>query len=96
MSFHPIDRLNRKLIIDSIPWDPTTASSKPAVGDWVNKRESGRTAPPEWVYQIIDTTHASASAKEFKKSSSASRIQATSSHDIIIPLERYKPLKVLA
>jgi hypothetical protein len=96
VSFHPIDRLNRKLIIDSIPWDPTTASSKPAVGDWVSKRESGRTAPPEWVYQIIDTTHASASAKEFKKSSSASRIQATSSHDIIIPLERYKPLKVLA
>jgi hypothetical protein len=38
VSFHPINRLNRKLIIDSIPWDPATASSKPAVGDWVSKR----------------------------------------------------------
>jgi hypothetical protein len=50
VSFHPINRLNRKLIIDSIPWDPATASSKPAVGDWVSKRKSDRTAPMEWVY----------------------------------------------
>ncbi len=65
------------------------------VGDWVNKKESDRTAPPEWVYQITDTTHATASAKEFKRSSNAGRIQATSSHDVIIPLEGYKPVRVL-
>jgi len=86
VSFHPINMLNRNLIIDSIPWDPATASNKLMVGDWVNKKESDRTAPPEWVYQITDTTHATASAKEFKKFSSASRIEATSSHDVIILL----------
>jgi hypothetical protein len=68
VSFHPINRLNRKLIIDSIPWDLATASSKPVVGDWVSKRESDRTAPMEWVYQITDTTRVTASAREFKNS----------------------------
>jgi len=95
MSFHPINRLNRNLIIDSIPWDPATASNKSVVGDWVNKKESDRSTPPEWVYQITDTTHATASAKEFKRSSSAGRIQATSLHDVIIPLEGYKLVRVL-
>jgi len=33
VSFHPINRLNRNLIIDSIPWDPATANNKPVVGD---------------------------------------------------------------
>jgi hypothetical protein len=37
----------------------------------------------------------SANAKEFKKVSGAGRIQATSSHDVIIPLERYKLVRVL-
>jgi len=96
VSFHPINRLNRNLIIDSIPWDPATAIKKLVVGDWVSKKESDQTAPPEWVYQITDTTHASASAKEFKKLFSAGRIQATSSHDVIIPLEGYKPVRVFA
>jgi hypothetical protein len=96
VSFHPINRLNRNLIIDSNPWDPATANKKPVVGDWVSKKESDQTAPPEWVYQITDTTHASASAKEFKKLFSAGRIQATSSHDVIIPLEGYKPVRVFA
>jgi hypothetical protein len=50
VSFHPINRLNRNLIIDSISWDLATTSSKSVVGDWVSKRESDRTAPPEWVY----------------------------------------------
>jgi hypothetical protein len=69
--------------------------SKPVVGDWVSKKESDRSTPSEWVYQIIDTTHATASAKEFRRSFSSGRIQATSSHDIIIPLEGYRPIKVL-
>jgi hypothetical protein len=68
VSFHPINRLNRNLIIDSNPWDPATANKKPVVGDWVSKKESDQTAPPEWVYQITDTTHANASTKEFKNS----------------------------
>jgi hypothetical protein len=50
VSFHPINRLNRNLIIDSIPWDLATASNKPVVGDWVSKKESDRTTPSEWVY----------------------------------------------
>jgi len=96
VSFRPINRLNRKFIIDSIPWDPATASSKPAVGDWVNKREFDRTAPMEWVYQITDTTRVTTSAREFKKLSNVGRIQATSSHDIIIPFEGFKQVRVLA
>jgi hypothetical protein len=65
------------------------------MGDWVSKSDSDRTTPPEWVYQITDTTCVTANAKEFKKPLSASRIQATSSHDIIIPLKGYKPVRVL-
>ncbi len=69
VSFHPVNRLNRNLIIASIPWDPATASNKPVVGDWVSKKEADRITLPEWVYQITDITHTIASAKEFKKSS---------------------------
>jgi hypothetical protein len=69
MSFHPVNRLNRNLIIASIPWDPTTATNKPVVGDWINKKEADRITSPEWVYQITNITHTTASAKEFKKSS---------------------------
>jgi hypothetical protein len=39
------------------------------VGDWVNKKEAGQVTSSEWVYQITDITHTTASAKEFKKSS---------------------------
>jgi hypothetical protein len=95
VSFQPTNRLNRNLIIDSIPWDPATANKKLVVGDWVSKKVFDRTDPPKWVYQITDTNHTTANAKEFKKFSSAGRIQATSSHDVIIPLEGYKPVRVL-
>jgi len=50
VSFHPTNRLNKNLIINSIPWDPTTTSKKSVVGEWVSKKESNRTAPPDWVY----------------------------------------------
>jgi hypothetical protein len=65
------------------------------VGDWVSKKKVGRITLLEWVYQITDITHTTASAKEFKKSSNAGRIQATSSHSITIPLEGYTPVRVL-
>jgi len=96
VNFHPTNRLNRNLTINSIPWDPATTRKKPVVGEWVSKKESDQTAPPNWVYQITDTNHITASAKEFKKYSSVGRIQATSSLDVIIPLEGYKPVRVLA
>jgi hypothetical protein len=96
VSFHPVKKLNRNLIITGIPWDPATASNKPVVGDWVNKKEADRITSPEWVYQIIDITHTTANVKEFKKSSNAGRIQATNSHSITIPLEGYTPVRVLA
>jgi hypothetical protein len=96
VSSHPTNRLNQNLIINSIPWDPATTRKMPVVGEWVSKIESDLTAPPDWVYQIIDTNHVIASAKEFKKLSSAGRIQATSSYDVIIPLKGYKPVRVLA
>jgi len=95
VSFHPVNKLNRNLIIANIPWDPATASNKPVVGDWVSTKEADRITLPEWVYQITDITHTTASAKEFKKSSNAGRIQATSSHNITIPLEGYTPVRVL-
>jgi hypothetical protein len=40
VSFHPINRINRDLIVASIPWDPATSSIKPLVGDWVSKKEA--------------------------------------------------------
>jgi hypothetical protein len=94
VSFHPINRLNRSLIIVSIPWDLAIASNKPVVGDWVGKKEAGRIASLEWVYQITDITHNTASAKEFKKSSNAGRIQATNLHNTTIPLEGYTSVRV--
>jgi hypothetical protein len=95
MSFHPTNRSNMDLIINSIPWDPATAWKNPEVGEWVDKVESDRTVSPDWIYQITDTNHVTANAKELKKISSAGRIQATSSHDVTIFLKRYKPVRVL-
>jgi len=84
------------LIVASIPWNPATSNSKPLVGDWVSKKEADRTTPPEWVYQITDTNHTTANAKEFRKLSNVGRVQATSSHYTIIPPEGYEPIRVLA
>jgi hypothetical protein len=36
MSSHANNRLNRDLIIASIPWDPATSNNKPLIGDWVS------------------------------------------------------------
>jgi hypothetical protein len=96
MNSHASNKLNRDLIVASIPWNPTTSNSKPLVGDWVSKKEADRTTPPEWVYHITDTNRTTASAKEFRRLSNAGRVQATSSHCTIIPLEGYKPVRVLA
>jgi len=96
MSSHANNKLKRDLIIASIPWNPATSNNKPLIGDWVSKKEADQTAPPEWVYQITDTNLTIASAKEFRKSSSAGRVQATSSHCTIIPFEGYEPVRVLA
>jgi len=87
MSSHASNKLNRDLIVASIPWNPATSNSKSLVGDWVSKKEADRTTPPEWVYQITDTNRTTASAKEFRRLSNAGRVQATSSHCTIIPLE---------
>jgi hypothetical protein len=64
MRFHPTNRSNRDLIINSIPWDPATARKNPEVGEWVGKMESNRTVPPDWIYQITNT-NVTASTKEF-------------------------------
>jgi hypothetical protein len=40
VNFHPTNRLNRNLTINSIPWDPATTRKKPVVGEWVSKTES--------------------------------------------------------
>ncbi len=96
VSFHPINKQNKDLIIASIPWNPATSNSRPQVGDWVSKREARRNASPKWVYQIIETTLTTASAREFRRSSPASRIQATNTQNIIIPLKGYTPVRVLA
>jgi hypothetical protein len=50
MRFHPTNRSNRDLIINSIPWDPATARKNPKVGEWVRKMESNRIVPPDWIY----------------------------------------------
>ncbi len=73
-----------------------TSNSKPLVGDWVNKRDADQITLPKWVYQITEISHTTASVKEFRRSSSAGRIQATNSHSITIPLEGYTPVIVLA
>jgi hypothetical protein len=55
VSLHPINRQNRELIINSIPWNPATSDYRPLMGDWVSKRESHRNAPPNWIYQVMET-----------------------------------------
>jgi hypothetical protein len=96
MNFHASNRLNRDLIVANIPWDPATSNNKPLVGAWVSKKEADQTAPPEWVYQITDTNLTIASAEEFRRSSSAGRVQTTSLHCTTIPFEGYEPVRVLA
>jgi hypothetical protein len=95
VSLQTMNRVNRKLIIESIPWNPATANEKPIVGDWVSKKEPDQAAPPDWIYQITNTSHDTASAKEYKKLSSTGRIKATSSHDVTIPLRGYERVRVL-
>ncbi len=75
VSSHSSNRLNRDLIVASIPWDPATSNSKPLVGDWVNKRGTDQITSPKWVYQITDINHTTASTKEFRRSSNAGRFK---------------------
>ncbi len=96
VNFHPANRQNKDLIIASIPWNPATSNSRSHVGDWVSKRGAHKNVSPEWVYQITEVTQTTASAREFKKSSPAGRIQATSTQNISIPLEGYEPVRVFA
>jgi hypothetical protein len=96
VSFHPINKQNRNLIITSIPWDPATSNNVPSAGKWISKKEAGQTGPLEWVYQVVGTTQSTANVSEFKRISHAGRIQATGSHTITIPLEGYEHVRVLA
>jgi hypothetical protein len=41
VSFHPINKRNRDLIIASIPWDPATFNDVPSAGEWIGKKEAG-------------------------------------------------------
>ncbi len=47
VSFHPINRPNRDLIITSIPWDPVASNNVPSTREWISKKEAGQTGPPE-------------------------------------------------
>jgi hypothetical protein len=67
VSFHPINRRNRDLIIASIPWDSTTSNNVPLVGEWISKKEAGQTGPPEWVYRVMGTTRSTANVSEFRR-----------------------------
>jgi hypothetical protein len=96
VSFHPINRRNRDLIITSIPWDPAASNNVPSTGEWISKKEAGQTGPPEWIYQVVGTTQSTANVSEFRRISHTGRIQATGSHTITIPLEGYEPIRVLA
>jgi len=96
VSFHPINKRNKDLIIASIPWDPATFNDVPSAGEWIGKKEAGQTDPPEWVYQVVGTTQSTANMSKFRRISHMGRIQATNSHIITIPLEGYEPFKVLA
>jgi hypothetical protein len=96
VSFHPINRWNRDLIIASIPWDPATSNNVPLAGKWINKKEAGQTRPPEWIYQVVGTTQSTTNVSEFRRISHTGRIQATGSHTITIPLEGYELVRVLA
>jgi hypothetical protein len=96
VSFHPINRRNRDLIIASIPWDPATSNNVPSTGEWISKKEAGQTGPPEWVYQVVGTNQSTANVSESRRIFHTGCIQATSSHIITIPLEGYEPVRVLA
>jgi hypothetical protein len=95
MNFHP-SNMQGKDITSSIPWNPATLNSRPQAGNWVSRKEPNTNAPPEWVYQITETFQNKAYAKEFRKTTSASCIQATNGQNITIPVEGYALVKVLA
>jgi len=66
------------------------------MGDWVSKRAGPSDAPPSWVYQVVETFQTSASAREYRRTSSTGRIHPSSSQNVIIPLAGYEPIRVLA
>jgi hypothetical protein len=84
VSFHPANRQNKDLIIASIPWNPATSNSRPQ--ECLVDPVPHKNVSPEWVYQITEATQTTASAREFRKSSPAGRIQATNAQNISIPL----------
>ncbi len=96
VSFHPINRRNRDLIITSIPWDPAASNNVPSTGEWISKKEAGQTGLLEWIYQVVRTTQCTANVSEFRRIFYTGRIEATGSHTITIPLEGYEPIRVLA
>ncbi len=81
VSFHPINRRNRDLIIASIPWDPATSNNILSAGEWISKKEAGQTGPPEWVYQVVGTTQSTANVSEFRRFSHTGR-DALPSHGV--------------
>ncbi len=95
VSFHPINKQNKELIINSIPWNPAASNNRSLVGDWVSKKEMHINAALNWVYQIMEIFKSSASAKEYRKTSLAGHIQPSSSQSVIIPLAGYEPVRVL-
>jgi hypothetical protein len=96
VSSHPVNKKNRDLIIASIPWDPAASNSTPSTGEWISKKEGDRAGPPEWVYQVVESTRNTANVSEFKRISHTGRIQATGSRTITISLEGYEPVRILA
>ncbi len=66
------------------------------MGDWVSKREAPRNTTLNWAYQFVETFQTMASAREYRRTSPAGRIQSSSAQDITIPLAGYEPIRVLA
>jgi hypothetical protein len=65
MTYHTTNKNNRKIIIASIPWNPTTYTNRFQAGDWINKRVSGNNITLAWVYHVSRVTPNMVQAVEF-------------------------------
>ncbi len=83
MTYHATNKNNKKIIIASIPWNPTTYTNRFQVRDWISKIVSANHTALAWVYHIIGVTP-------------TGFIRAANSQVITISREGYHPIKVLS
>jgi hypothetical protein len=91
LTHHATNRNKREIIIESIPWNPTTYTNRFQAGDWISKRNSENNTTLEWIYHVTGVTPNMVQANEFQRVTPTGFIKAM----ITLSPEGYHPIRVL-